>query len=110
MDGKLFVGETLDVTRQRPQRQFEFETFTVRLADGHSTERSGKAENVLGSPLRAPRFLVEQIARFPGNEALKAGEVVTAGTLAEALPFGRGETWQAEFFGIGSKPIRLQAV
>ena len=43
------------------------------------------ALRVLGSPIKALKYLVRELARC-GGEPLRAGEFVTTGTLTEALP------------------------
>ena len=70
--------------------------------------RDGRAQDVLGGPLNALKFLVEEIARFPVSEPLHAGEIVTTGTLTEAMPAVRGVTWTARFTGINLSPLRVR--
>ena len=65
-----------------------------------ATVHEGHAGNVLGGPVRALRFLVEEIARFPGSAPLAAGEIITTGTLTDAPPVRAGETWSTELEGI----------
>ncbi|MFK4980083.1 hypothetical protein ACI39V_28375, partial [Klebsiella pneumoniae] len=60
----------------------------------------GQASNVLGGPLHALAFLVREIDRFGYPDPLRAGELVTTGTLTEAPPIAAGETWTAAFDGI----------
>jgi len=106
--GALVVGRQLDIADTRAQVASALEDFAVRLEGGEGVIREGRAENVLGGPLRALRFLVEEVARFPGSEPLGPGEIVTTGTLTEAMPARPGEAWQASFEGIALRPIRLR--
>ena len=59
--------------------------------DGTAIAR-GVGSNALGGPLRALRWLVDELDRT-GDAPLVAGEIVTTGTLTEAHPVGPGETW-----------------
>jgi 2-oxo-3-hexenedioate decarboxylase len=69
--------------------------FTVTLArDGLPVEQ-GEAGFVLGGPLRALRFLVETLDGTPFP--LRAGELVSTGTLTDARPVAPGERWTATF-------------
>jgi 2-keto-4-pentenoate hydratase len=50
---------------------------------------TGHGENVLGGPLHALHWLVRGLP-----EGLRAGEIVTTGTLTPALPIESGQRWQ----------------
>jgi 2-keto-4-pentenoate hydratase len=40
-------------------------------------------------------------------EPLSAGELITTGTLTEAMQAKPGETWRTQFHGIALNPLRL---
>lgn len=82
--------------------------FTVELSAEDGTAASGRSADVLGSPAEALRFLVEEIAAYPGNPALEAGEIVTTGTLTDALPVRPGQVWRSRLDGIGLGEISLE--
>ena len=67
-----------------------------------------RARNVLGGPLSALRFLVEEIGRTRPGDALRAGEIVTTGTLTDAQPIGAGEIWSTTLSGIDLGGARLR--
>ena len=52
----------------------------------------GGGAQVLGSPVKAMRRLVGELARY-GCEPLRAGEFVSTGTLTQALPATPGGLW-----------------
>ena len=60
--------------------------------DGQLVE-VGRGANALGSPLAALAHLVEVLAQQPSLPALRAGEIVTTGTLTAAYPVRAGEAW-----------------
>lgn len=86
----------------------QLSAFTVALAGPGGVQRQGHAKNVLGGPLEALRFLVEDLTRFPGCAPLSAGEIVTTGTLTEAMPLEPGQAWTASFAGIDFQPLALR--
>ncbi|MCB4801661.1 2-oxo-3-hexenedioate decarboxylase [Methylobacterium brachiatum] len=75
--------------------------FSVELLrDGVVADR-GSAGNVLGGgPLAALRHLVDVLAKDLGSPPLAAGEVVTTGTLTDALPVAPGQVWTARLSGL----------
>lgn len=105
--GALIVGEKLDITTARRETRAAISTFGVEMRSDNGRSCNGHARNVLGGPIGALKFLVEEIARYPNCEPLGAGELVTAGTLTEAMPARPGETWSARFEGIELKPLQL---
>ena len=66
----------------------------VRLERDGELIATGVGANAHGGPLRALRWLVDELDRT-GAVPLGAGEVVTTGTLTGAHPIGPGETWRA---------------
>lgn len=105
--GQLFVGEKLAVAPVQSHLFDQLSSFGVHLDSDLGVTRLGHARDVLGGPLEALRFLVEEINRYPDCEPLKAGEIVTTGTLTEAMPARAGETWTVRFEGIALAPLRL---
>ena len=74
---------------------------------GGGRARSGGGAQVLGSPIKALKYLVRELARY-GGEPLRAGEFVTTGTLTQALPAGPGDRWRAEAKGAEFADIEIQ--
>lgn len=75
--------------------------------DGTLVER-GRGANALDGPLAALRHIVELLAGDPDNPPLAAGELVSTGTLTDALPVSAGETWEARFSRVPLPPIRMR--
>ncbi len=101
--GRLFVGERRQLTFDRAM---QLSSFSVVL-ESADIRREGQSKNVLGGPLEALRFLVQELARLPGCEPLGPGEIITTGTLTEAMPIRPAETWTASFQGVGFSSLRL---
>ena len=106
--GALLLGAKHSISGQPIKSMKELSSFRVELVSDEGDCRDGRAQDVLGGPLNALKFLVEEIARFPVSEPLHAGEIVTTGTLTEAMPAVRGVTWTARYIGINLSPLRVR--
>jgi 2-keto-4-pentenoate hydratase len=71
----------------------------VLFRDGERID-SGAASNVLGGPLSALRHFVSGLADFPIAPGIRAGDLVTTGTVTRAFPVSPGETWRTEIHGL----------
>ena len=67
---------------------------------------AGTGANVLGSPLQALLYFLNELRACPGAPDIEAGDVVTTGTWTDAWPVLPGQQWQAEF----SAPLPALAV
>lgn len=101
LHGALMIGTPLRVGGLHDENLLEaLRTFEVTLArDGVDVDR-GAAADVLDGPLSALRHLVDLLAADPGNPPLRAGEIVTTGTITRAFPCAAGETWTTAISGI----------
>jgi 2-oxo-3-hexenedioate decarboxylase len=70
------------------------------LFKGGVRQIEGVGENVLGSPAYTLGFLADLLARQPFMPPLAAGEVISTGTITDALPVKPGETWSTEITGL----------
>ena len=61
----------------------------------------GKGVNVLDGPVQALLHFVRALRATPGASALKAGDLVTTGTLTDAHPVQPGQTWHTQIESIG---------
>lgn len=57
---------------------------------------------MLGGPVEALAHLVAVLGGDPLNPPLKAGELISTGTMTRAFPVAPGETWTSE---IGGYPL-----
>ena len=67
----------------------------------------GSGRNVLRSPALCLGELASAMRRT-GGEELRAGDLVSSGTLTESQPLGAGERWRAEVEGIGLEAVELR--
>ncbi len=108
MHGALLLGSCHSISRMSTQWRDQLSRFSVELMRDDGLTRSGHARNVLGGPLKALGFLVEELARYPTSEPLGAGEIVTTGTLTEAMPVTVGQMWSTDLVGIDLRGLRLR--
>jgi 2-oxo-3-hexenedioate decarboxylase len=91
LHGALLVGPTRPFSElSDPIRQLAALQLILRLNDARAA--NGIGANVLDGPVQALSHLVTQLALR--GEALRAGEIVTTGTLTDAMPLVPGQRWQ----------------
>ena len=67
----------------------------------------GVGANVLGSPAYALGFLADLVAQQPFMEPIAAGEIISTGTISDALPVKPGETWSTEIIGLPAQNLTI---
>lgn len=103
----LLMGEKRSIADNRAEWMERLKSFTITLTCSDGTTRTGSGANVLDSPLTALKFLIEEIARYPQSRPLAAGEIITTGTLTDAMPVATGQRWSTELKGIALDGIRV---
>lgn len=68
----------------------------------------GVGANVLDSPAYALGFLADLLATQPQMQPLAAGEIITTGTITDALPVRPGETWSTEIDGLPLQNLTIR--
>lgn len=72
---------------------------SITLSRNGETVDTGSGSNVLDGPIHALAHLAGVLARDPANPPLRAGELVTTGTLTRAFPVAPGERWSTRIEG-----------
>ena len=106
--GALLLGARHAIAPRKTAWQHELADFTVELYCNGRLSQRGSGALVLGSPLLALRSLIELLANDPHNPPLRAGEIISTGTLTLAMPVSAGESWTAKVFGIPLEDIALR--
>jgi len=104
----LLLGRPRQITGDRSNWLAALADFSVELNGPRAIVRSGRGRDALGSPLTALRFLVAELARNGTAPPLAAGEIVTTGTLTEAMPVSAGDVWTTTLGGIDLPGLRLR--
>ena len=68
----------------------------------------GRGANVLDGPISALNYLQEGISKNQAEAELKAGDIVTTGTLTDAKPIFADQIWTAEFQGVKITPLEIE--
>ena len=114
----LVIGERVEVRQDlRPDGiaalVAELPRFKVRMSCSNSAKNKefveeGSGRNSLRSPALCLAELSAAIARRFPAEPLRAGEIVSSGTLTAGHPTGRGDLWTVEVEGLSLPPLTLR--
>ena len=108
LHGALYIGARHAIAPRKSEWLRELASFEAVLSrDGQIIDRGGGAA-VLDSPLRALLHLVQMLGVDKVNPPLRAGEIVSTGTLTRAMPVQAGETWRTIVSGIPLEEISLR--
>jgi 2-oxo-3-hexenedioate decarboxylase len=101
LHGALIVGPRLAIRADERDRLFEaLPAFSLTLYRNEAETDAGRGANVLDGPLSALKHLAGVLASDDFNPPLRAGELVTTGTLTRAFPVAAGEKWTTTLSGI----------
>ncbi|MDP4003945.1 2-keto-4-pentenoate hydratase [Methylobacterium sp. NEAU K] len=102
LHGLLVVGERVRIVPAAARAWIDgLAGFSVDLLRDGTVADRGSGRNVLGGgPLAALGHLVDVLANDPGSLPLAAGEVVSTGTLTDALPVAPGQRWTTRLSGL----------
>jgi 2-keto-4-pentenoate hydratase len=102
----LFVGEP---RKPRAGDVDALATFGLRLSRDGVVVEEGSGRNALKSPALCLAELVSALARQTAvpAEALRAGDLVSTGTLTTPQPIAAGETWRVEADSLDLAPLTL---
>lgn len=106
--GALLIGARHAIAPRKTEWQHELASFTVELYCNGKLSQRGSGALVLDSPLLALRSLAELLANDAHNPPLRAGEIISTGTLTLAMPVSAGESWTAKVSGIPLEDVALR--
>ena len=103
LHGFLLVGHRIQLPAQTPSLEAiePLARLKLRLYGDGVLKDEGSGANVLDGPVQALLHFVRELRATPGAPALKAGDVVTTGTLTDAHPVQAGQTWHTEIDASG---------
>jgi 2-oxo-3-hexenedioate decarboxylase len=105
--GALLIGPRHAIGADAASWLRALTSFEVELFCDGKLMDEGHALNVLDGPLSTIRHVMELLARDPDNPPLKAGEIISTGTLTRALPVKPDETWTTKLKGIALESAML---
>ena len=106
--GALIIGTRHAIAPRTTEWVHELAAFRVDLFCNGELSQRGSGSLVLDSPLSALRHLVELLANDPHNPPLRAGDIISTGTLTLAMPVAAGQRWTATVSEIPLEEITLQ--
>jgi 2-oxo-3-hexenedioate decarboxylase len=105
----LVIGEKIPVQPDLiPQLVDELPRFKVRMLKNGEFVEEGSGRNSLKSPALCLAELGAAIVRRFPSEPLRAGEIVTSGTLTAGHLTAQGDVWNAEVEGISLPALTLR--
>jgi 2-keto-4-pentenoate hydratase len=109
LHGRLFQGPFMAPAGAADAWIDRLKAFEIALFCNDAPVDRGLGANVLDSPLAALGHFVRGLDRI-GGERLKAGDIVTTGTVTRAFPVAPGETWRSEIVGLplGGLTVRFR--
>jgi 2-oxo-3-hexenedioate decarboxylase len=110
LHGALLLGPPRKVAALGTDPMQALIDFNVTLSRNGKIMDSGRGANALDSPLSALRHLVDVLDMDPFNPPLRAGEIITTGTLTRAFPVAAGETWSTTIDGIALEGVTVTFV
>lgn len=99
LHGALVIGRPVPVA-DIEDCEAKLRTFTVTLSRDGVTQATGSGSDVLDSPLLAFAHLADLLARQSRFAPVRAGEIVSTGTLTPLQPVAAGATWSTTLDGI----------
>jgi 2-keto-4-pentenoate hydratase len=106
--GALLVGTRHEIASRKAAWLLELAAFTVGIYCDGTLSQEGSGALVLDSPLHALRHLAELTAHDAHNPPLRAGEIISTGTLTLAMPVAAGQRWTTKVAGIPLEPINIR--
>jgi len=107
---RLIVGTPRTIERDAiPSLVESLAGCRVTLAKEDAVLANGVGANALGHPLTAIAHLAGLLANQSWFEPLEPGEIITTGTLTDAMPIKPGERWSSRYEGLaGVDGLALQ--
>ncbi len=110
LHGRYVVGPGMWVPRDAARLAEQLATFRIRLYRNGKLAREGGGELVLGSPLNALAHAIRLLESLPDHPPIEAGEIVTTGTLTDAMPIAAGEMWSTRIYGLPLANLTLKLI
>jgi 2-oxo-3-hexenedioate decarboxylase len=101
----LVLGDRIAIGRLGAGAADVLADLEVTLSCDGSQVETGRGSNVLGGPVQALEHLVDLLGRQGADVALRAGEIVTTGTVTAAYAVAPGQRWRSEPSGAGLRPL-----
>ena len=100
LHGGLHIGPKLEIApADKPGLVARLAAVELELSCDGAVMDTGTGSNVLDGPVQALMHLAKVLDRDAHNPPLRAGEIVTTGTLTRAFPVFAGQQWSTSVSG-----------
>lgn len=106
----MVIGERIPLTHFGLDAAAILQNLSLTLSCNGDIIETGQGQNVLGSPLIALNHLLQLLAQQDQKFALRAGDIVTTGSLTKAYPVAPGQTWHSTIHGAPLTGLTLTLV
>jgi 2-oxo-3-hexenedioate decarboxylase len=110
LHGRLFVGPRIPVAAWGETLAVDLAALRVELWCDGVLKDQGEGSVVLDGPLQALRTLIDSMAATTPQWQVRAGDVVTTGTITDAWPLVPGQRWSTRLSDARLSPLALQIV
>jgi 2-keto-4-pentenoate hydratase len=111
LHGALVIGEEMVLdAKMRDTLAAMLPAFELTLSRESDIVDRGRGSNVLDSPALALQHLARVLAHQPQFAPLAAGEAITTGTVTDAWPVERGQTWRSDYGALDLPGLTLSLV
>lgn len=107
LHGRLILGTPVEVGRIKGLAA-ALPFLKVALACNGEVRDRGIGSNVLDSPLMALAHFIELVSKQGDAPALRAGEIISTGTITDAHPVAPGETWSTDLHGFAVRGLEIR--
>jgi len=110
LHGMLLIGPPIPLDKLGSDPVNALESISVNLLCEDKLIETGVGSNVLGNPFVAVAHLASVLSKQPDHAPLKAGEIISTGTITTAHSVSAGEIWRSEVSGAGLAGLTVEFV
>jgi 2-keto-4-pentenoate hydratase len=107
LHGRLYFDQWQPVPSAHSLANFSIDLFKQQTGSQAIQIDSGKASNVLGSPLLALAHLVKLLATRSNGRGLLPGDIITTGTVTNAHGISAGQRWHTSIANLALTPMSI---
>ena len=107
LHGQLIIGKKVSTTKNLIPELIDQK---VTLSCDDKVVEEGYGSNILDGPISALKHLIDGIFDDPSEIPIKAGDIVTTGTLTDAKPLRVGEIWTAYYSGLINSSLSIETI
>ena len=107
LHGQLIIGQKVSTINNLIPELIDQK---VTLSCDDKVVEEGHGSNILDGPISALKHLLDGIFDEPSEVPIKAGDIVTTGTLTDAKPLHVGEIWRGHYSGVINSSLSIEII